>query len=104
VKPKYRTKNNITEPVSLFLNIRKYINARTSESSILRLTETSVRKTLFSAFLANPLKKTSIAAMAIRVKLPVRGKICDSGKKEGNILFTPSNPNDISRAKINNDR
>lgn len=80
------------------------MSARTSESSILRLTETSVRKTLFSAFLTNPLKKPSIDAMAIRVKLPVRGKICDSGKNEGMTLLMPSNPSDISRAKINNDR
>ena len=94
----------MTEPVKVFLNTRKYNRARTSESSILRLTATSVRKTLSSAFLTNPLKKTSIAVKAISVKAAVNGMISFPVIKEGENFPSPVSNSEMTRAKINKNR
>lgn len=89
VKPKYRTKNNTTDPGALFLSTTKYIRANTKERTIFTPIATNVEKTLFSAFLTYPAKKISRAVNAIMVNPPERKYMSEELKTVGYILFRP---------------
>jgi hypothetical protein len=54
VKLKYRIKNNITDPVSLFLSTTKNSRAMTNDNNILTPRAIIVAKTLFSSFPSDP--------------------------------------------------
>ena len=83
VKAKYRTKNNITDPVSLFLNTTKNSSARINDNNILTPSAVSVEKTFFSGFEFWPKKKIISAVNEIIVNPPVSKRrslrgICNS--------------------------
>jgi hypothetical protein len=99
VKIKYRIKNNITEPVSLFLKTTMNNRARTNDSNILTPMAIRVVNTLFSPFPSVPWKKIARAASEIIVNPPVSSRILLTGKNDGEILFRPKSSRKIIRAK-----
>ncbi len=86
VNPKYRIKNNKTEPAPLFLNTRNHSNARTNERSILTPRAIKVMNTLLSGFLTDPRKKITRAISEISAKEDRRGTALSGGTSPGDIL------------------
>jgi hypothetical protein len=91
VKPKYRIKNNKTEPVSLFLKTRNHSNARTKERSILTPRAISVMNTLLSGFLTDPRKKITRAVNETSANEDRRGTAFSRGTSPGDILSAMRN-------------
>jgi hypothetical protein len=88
VNAKYRTKNNNSDPVSLFLSTRKNNRASTKERSSLIPSAISVAKTLVSGFLPAPRKKTIREARAARANPPVSSSSPLPGSIEGMAALT----------------
>ena len=86
VKPKYRIKNNKTEPVSLFLKTRNHSNARTNERSILTPRAINVMNTLLSGFLTDPRKKITRDVNEISANEDKRGTALSRRTSPGDIL------------------
>jgi hypothetical protein len=103
-KTKYMTKNNTTDPDSLFLKITRNTSAMTNDRIIFTPIAIKVAKTLFSVSLPYPQKKIISAVRDIRVNPPMSETIFRKGKKEGKILFMPRRINCISSAKRSSDR
>jgi len=97
VKAKYRTKNNITDPVSLFLNTTKNSSARINDNNILTPSAISVEKTFFSGFEFWPKKKIISAVSEIIVNPPVSIRRSLRGIRNSEILFIERNIAVMSR-------
>jgi hypothetical protein len=97
VKAKYRTKNNITDPVSLFLNTTKNSSARINDNNILTPSAISVEKTFFSGFVFCPKKKIIRADKEIRVNPPVSKRRSLEGMRNSEIPLTDRNIAMMSR-------
>jgi len=104
VKPKYRIKNNKTEPVSLFLKTRNHSNARTNERSILTPSAINVMNTLLSGFLTDPRKKITRAVNEISAKKDRRGIALSRGTSPGDILSAMRNSRRADAAKMSRHR
>jgi hypothetical protein len=97
VKAKYRTKNNITDPVSLFLNTTKNSSARINDNNILTPRAISVEKTFFSGFEFWPKKKIISAVNEIIVNPPVSTRRSLMGMRNSDKLLTDRNIATMSR-------
>jgi hypothetical protein len=97
VKAKYRIKNNITEPVSLFLNTAKKSRARINDNTILTPIAVRVEKTFFSGVVFCPKKNIIRAINETRVNPAVSKRMLLRVTGDGETLFTPSNIETISR-------
>jgi hypothetical protein len=97
VKAKYRTKNNITDPASLFLNTTKNSSARINDNNILTPSAISVEKTFFSGFVFCPKKKIIRAANEIRVNPPVSKRRSLEEMRNSEIPLTDRNIATMSR-------
>ncbi|MFZ2285798.1 MAG: hypothetical protein WAV93_02320 [Bacteroidales bacterium] len=101
---KYRIKNNITDPLLLFLKTTKKSRARTNESSILTPTETSVMNTLFSGPERCPLKKIKSEMNAVTVNPPASMMLLKGLPGAGMILFRIKIRQMTSKESIRRDR
>jgi len=97
VKAKYRTKNNITDPVSLFLNTTKNSSARINDNNILTPIAISVEKTFFSGSECCPKKKIISADNEIIVNPPVSNRMSLRGIRYCEILLNDRNIATMSR-------